>query len=350
MAGGVGSRLWPFSRQKHPKQFHDLLGTGKSLLQETVSRFEGICLQKQIYIVTNEVYRDLVQEQLPFLEEHQILGEPFKRNTAPCIAYATYKILQKNLNANFVISPADHIVLKPEVYREKIQKALDFTQNRNAIVTLGVQPTRPDTGYGYINFEKINQEVFPVKDFKEKPDLETAQKYVSSRDYVWNAGIFIATAQTFQQNFISYLPKIANDFQSIQATFYTDKESDTIKQAYQACEDISIDYGIMEKASQKGDVYVIPGDFAWSDLGTWNSLYHNSNPNTEGNILSGNHLLYEVRNSLIKTPKNKLVVIQGLDNYIVAEYDNVLMICSKEEEQRVKKFVKDAQDKGKEFI
>lgn len=350
MAGGIGSRLWPFSRQNYPKQFHDLLGTGKSLLQETVERFDSICPKENIYIVTHEIYRDLVKEQLPFLDNNQILGEPLKRNTAPCVAYATYKILQKDSKANFVISPADHVVLKPDIYRDKIQKALDFIINKEAIVTLGVSPTRPDTGYGYVNFEKTEQEVALVKEFKEKPDLETAQKYIDSGSYVWNAGIFIATANTFQRNFMLHLPKIADDFQSIQTTFYTDKESDTIKDTYQNCEDISIDYGIMEKAAKNGEVYVIPGNFGWSDLGTWKSLHENVVPSLDGNVLSGNHLLYDVKNSLIKTPKGKLVVVQGLENYIVAEYENVLMICSKEQEQRVKEFVKDAQNKGKDFI
>lgn len=346
MAGGIGSRFWPFSRTKHPKQFQDILGTGQTLIQQTVGRFETICPKENIYVVTNQDYEGLVKEQLPFMEDEQILLEPVMRNTAPCIAYAAYKIASKNPNANLLIAPADHIITKEEEFVRLAKEAMSETaKHQNILVTLGIKPSRPDTGYGYIQYVEHKDTIdnlLKVKTFTEKPNLEFAKSFLESGDYVWNAGIFIWHVQAIIQNFEEHLADIGEAFQEISSSYYTDKEESVIKTAYFQCRNISIDYGIMEKAH---DVYVLPCDFGWSDLGTWKSLFAVSEKNKDQNVLQGNILTYDTKDCIVKTPDDRLVIIQGLENYIVAEKDNVLVICQKDQEQRIKQFVNDVKEK-----
>jgi mannose-1-phosphate guanylyltransferase len=348
MAGGVGTRFWPFSRTNFPKQFHDVLGTGKTLLQQTAERFEGVCPQENIYIVTSVEYKELVQQQLHYLSPHQILQEPTRRNTAPCIAYASYKIAVKNPRANIVVAPADHIILKEQEFKDTIRKALAATAEENILITLGIKPSRPDTGYGYIQYiPQNNKEIKKVKTFTEKPHLELAKQFIESGDFVWNSGIFIWNAQAIIENFNRHLHEVAELFEEGQKYYYTEEEESYIRKTYSFCKNISIDYGIMEKSDQ---VYVLLSDFGWSDLGTWKSLYDVSGKDSAGNVIDGQVMTYSTTNCIIKTPKDRLVVAQGLEGYIIAEFDNVLLICKKDEEQKVKDFVADAKYKGAEFI
>lgn len=347
MAGGVGTRFWPFSRTNNPKQFHDVLGTGKTLLQQTAERFQGVCPQENMYVVTSEEYEALVKEQLPFLSDDQILKEPVRRNTAPCVAYACYKIASKNPDANVVVAPADHIILKEHTFAETVKIALGATARENILVTLGINPSRPDTGYGYIQFIPGKMMLKKVKTFTEKPKLEIAQKFLESGDFVWNAGIFVWNVQAILKAFEAFLPETAEVFAEGNRFYYTPQEATFVTKAYSLCKSISIDNGIMEKAA---NVHVVLSDFGWSDLGTWKSLYEVSPKDSNQNVTDGNILLYDTENSIIKTPKERLVVVQGLDGFIVAEYDNVLLICRKDEEQRVKDFVAEAKNRGAEFI
>jgi mannose-1-phosphate guanylyltransferase len=347
MAGGVGTRFWPFSRNNYPKQFHDVLGTGQTLLQQTASRFEGICLPENIFVATNAEYYDLVKAQLPYLIDQQILLEPCRRNTAPCIAYACYKITSNNPNANIIVAPADHIILKEEAFKERILTALEVAQNNDVLVTLGIKPSRPDTGYGYIQFEEGNNEAKKVRQFTEKPVAALAQQFVESGEYVWNAGIFVWSGKSICNVFEKYLPDMAHFFSGLEDSYFGDTEQSVINMYYQDMESISIDFGIMEKAD---NVHVILSEFGWSDLGTWRSLYEVSDKDEAQNTIDGQVLVYDSTNCIIKTPKDKLVVVQGLDGYIVAENDGVLMICKLDEEQRVKNFVADAGQIGSQFI
>lgn len=339
MAGGIGSRFWPISRTNYPKQFHDVLGTGKSLLQQTVERFDGICPKENIFVVTNDSYGEIVKEQLPFISDDQLLLEPCGRNTAPCIAYAAYKILSQNEQANLIISPADHIILKEEVFKGKVRQGLEEINNNDVLLTLGIQPNRPDTGYGYINYEEYEGEVKKVKAFTEKPDLETAQQFIQSGEYVWNAGIFLWSGKAIKKAFQTHTPSLDKLFDS--TSYYSQNEVSFVKEAYQKCESISIDYAVMEKAS---NVEVILCDIGWSDLGTWKSLYEVKDKDIEGNVLEGNVRAYDTKNCIIKTPKDRLVVTQGLNGFIVAEHDNVLLICKKDQEQQVKGFVEELKE------
>ena len=347
MAGGVGTRFWPFSRSTNPKQFHDVLGVGKTMIQQTVERFDGICPRENIYIVTSEDYYQLTKQQLPYLSDDQILLEPSRRNTGPCIAYACYKIATQNPDANIVVAPADHIMLKEEEFRNRIKIALHFSAKNDVLVTLGIKPTRPDTGYGYIQFTESEGDIKRVRTFTEKPNMEWAVKFVESGEFVWNAGIFIWNAQAIKKAFEDFLPEVAEAFEEIKGDFYTDKEAEALKKSYPRCKSISIDNGIMEKAE---NVFVVLSDIGWSDLGTWKSLYDVSDKDEDKNVLDGNIMLYDTQNCIIKTPQERLVVVNGLDGYIVAEYDNVLMICRKDDEQKVKEFVAAAGTKGKEFV
>ena len=352
MAGGVGTRFWPFSRTSYPKQFHDVLGTGRTLLQQTADRFDGICPPENIYIVTSSLYKDLCQEQLPQLSDDQVLCEPIARNTAPCIAYACYKIAQKDPDATVVVAPADHIILKEEEFKRTIQTAIDATKGEEILVTLGIQPSRPDTGYGYIQFippvdDDSARSICKVKTFTEKPHLELAQQFMDSGEFVWNAGIFVWNVQAIIHAFTQFLPEVAEIFEEGNDAYYTDREKGFVDKAYSLTQSISIDNGVMEKAK---NVYVVLSDFGWSDLGTWKSLYEVSEKNADFNVIDGHIMLYDTKNCIIKTPKDRLVVVNGLDGYIVAEYDNVLMICRKEEEQKVKNFVSDAKQRGLEFV
>ena len=358
MAGGVGTRFWPFSRTSYPQQFHDVLGTGRTLLQQTADRFDGVCPPENIYIVTSSLYKDLCQQQLPQLTDDQVLCEPIARNTAPCIAYACYKIAQRNPEANIIVAPADHIILKEDAFKRTIRTALDATKEQDILVTLGIQPSRPDTGYGYIQYVADDVDggsgpasgdsaVRKVKSFMEKPDLELDKQFVESGEFVWNAGIFVWNVRAITNAFATHLPEVAEIFAEGNDAYYTDREKAFIDKAYSLTKSISIDNGVMEKAS---NVHVVLSDFGWSDLGTWKSLYEASDKNADQNVIDGHVMLYDTKNCIIKTPKNRLVAINGLDGFIVAEYDNVLMICRKEDEQKVKIFVADAKQQGAQFV
>ena len=348
MAGGVGSRFWPFSRTQHPKQFHDVLGVGRSMLQLTVDRFRGICPPENVFVVTNRDYMSLVHQHLPELPLDQILGEPIGRNTAPCIAYASYRIAQRDPQATIIVSPADHAVLREEEFRRLIGEAVAAARLHAVLITLGVQPSRPDTGYGYIQYmdDAANRlagtGVFKVKTFTEKPNAELARMFVESGDFLWNAGLFIWRAEVIIEAFHQSLSDIAEVFEEGRELLGTPQEEAFINEAYSRCRNISIDFGVMEKAD---NVYVLPADIGWSDLGTWDSLHRVSTPDELGNVVDGDVLLYEARECIIKTPHERLVVVQGLEGYIVAEHDNVLLICQRSEEQRVKDFVADVKSK-----
>ncbi len=329
MGGGIGSRFWPFSRESYPKQFLDFFGVGRSLLQMTFDRFAKIIPTENIYIVTNERYLDLIKAQLPQLQTKQILLEPARRNTAPCIAYATYHIRACNPRANIVVAPSDHLILKEEVFLRDVQKALDFVKENNALVTLGIKPSRPETGYGYI------------QESHEKPNLELAKVFMESGEFFWNSGLFVWNAETIMDAFRKFLPDITARFDLGKDDFNTEGEHAFIKENFQYCLSISIDYGIMEKAD---NVYMLCVDFGWADLGTWGSLYDLAPKDEQRNaILKSNTMLYESKNNIITLDNpNRLAVIQGLNDYIVAESGNILLICKKEEEQRIKQFVADA--------
>ncbi|MEI7596703.1 MAG: mannose-1-phosphate guanylyltransferase [Bacteroidota bacterium] len=353
MAGGIGSRFWPMSRTAHPKQFIDILGTGRTLIQQAFDRFNGTCPHDQIYIVTNEMYRELVKEQLPLINEEQIVCEPARRNTAPCIAYATYKIIAKNPNANIVVAPSDHIILKEADFCNIIQSALDCCTENDWLITLGITPSRPDTGYGYIQYTDCDNcndsRTKKVKTFTEKPNIELAKSFISSGDFLWNSGIFIWSAKSILKAFENHLPDVFQIFNEGLGKYNTPDEAEFIKDTYTICKNISIDFGVLEKAD---NVYVYVSDFGWSDLGTWGSLYENSKLNANNNAVIGQNVLtYETKGSIINVPKNKLVVIQGLENYIVVESDGILLICQKDEEQQIRQFVNDVMlKKGDKYI
>ncbi|KAA6437857.1 mannose-1-phosphate guanylyltransferase [Rufibacter glacialis] len=351
MAGGVGSRFWPFSRNKHPKQFHDVLGTGETLIQSTVKRFAPICPNENVYVVTNREYKALVAEQLPDLQEGQILQEPLALNTAPCIAYACFKIANQNPAATIIVAPADHVILRDQIFLTCIQQALEASSHERILVTLGIKPTRPDIGYGYIQYQDNgNLPLKKVKRFTEKPMLKMAQEFLESKDFVWNAGIFIWSADSILGAFKEHLGEVYDLFErgTAIAAYSTADEETFIEAVYKKCPSVSIDYGIMEKAD---NVFVILGDVGWSDVGTWNSLYSISDKTPEGNVIDGDTMLYDTQNCIIKTPQEKLVVIQGLQGYIVAEHDNILMICQRKNEQQVKDFVTDVKaNKGMMYV
>lgn len=370
MAGGVGSRFWPFSRTEKPKQFLDFFGTGKSLLQMTVDRFRPLIPIDHMFIVTNVTYKQLILEQIPDLKESQILCEPARRNTAPCIAYATAHIralclrkvgltaanqdwTRKEMKANIVVAASDHLILEEEKFRTTIEKAFDFVSENNAICTLGMRPTRPETGYGYIQYinersqselndgmsaaKPLNDGIYPVKTFTEKPNLEMAKVFLDSGDFLWNSGIFIWNLQTISEAFRYLLPEVADRFREGELLMGTEKEEDFIEQMFPKCPSISIDYGIMEKAE---NVYVIPSSFGWSDLGTWGSLYELSEKDEQGNVsLHSEARFYEAKGNIVVLEPGKKVIVQGVDDMIIAEEKGALLVCKKAEEQRIKQFV-----------
>ena len=398
MAGGVGSRFWPYSRADKPKQFLDFFGTGRSLLQMTVDRFRPLVPIENVFIVTNVAYKELILEQVPDLAEGQILCEPARRNTAPCIAYATAHIralcLQRaygwtkdeckqlegytkegsmkgrkdlpkfqdidwtkpEMQANIVVAASDHLILEEEKFRETIRKAFEFVSHNKAIATLGMTPTRPETGYGYIQFvaDKLNEfkiqnskiqdsEIYPVKTFTEKPNLEMAKVFLESGDFLWNSGIFIWNLQTISEAFRYLLPEVADRFREGELLMGTEKEEQFIEEIFPKCPNISIDYGIMEKAD---NVFVLPSSFGWSDLGTWGSLYELSEKDESQNVsLHSDALFYEAKGNVVTLEPVKLAVVQGVDDMIIAEQKGVLLVCKKAEEQRIKQFVADAQVK-----
>ena len=345
MAGGVGSRFWPMSTVEKPKQFIDVLGVGKSLLQLTVERFGDICKAENVWVVTNKAYVNLVKEQLPELPDGNILCEPCRRNTAPCIAYVSWKIKSKDPKANIVVTPSDHIVTNTEEFRRVIKSCLDFTMDSDAIVTLGMKPTRPETGYGYIQADLTssslrNKEIFRVYSFREKPDLDTAKQYISKNNYFWNAGIFIWNVSTIVNAFRVYQPAISKVFEGMLPIYGTDKEQLMIDEKFPECKSISVDYAIMEKAEE---IFVCPADFGWSDLGTWGSLLVNTKKDLYGNSCIGNEIdVFETSNCIIHTTQEKKVIVQAIDGYIVAEKDDTLLICRLSEEQRIKQFTGEA--------
>jgi mannose-1-phosphate guanylyltransferase len=350
MAGGIGSRFWPMSRQLKPKQFLDVLGVGKTLLQQTFDRFAKILPLENIYIVTNKSYEHLVTQQIPSIRKDQILLEPSRRNTAPCIAYATNKILLKDPEANIIVAPSDHLILQTETFLDNVQKGFDFVSSESALLTLGIRPSRPDTGYGYIQYvNNAEKEFKQVKTFTEKPNIELAKSFIISGEFLWNSGIFIASARTLLAAFEEYLPEMQLIFNEGKSVYFTDQESEFIELAYAQCTNISIDYGIMEKAQ---NVFVLPSEFGWSDLGTWGSLYENSKTDQNKNAIIGkNIVLHDVKGCIINMPKDKLVVIQGLNDCIVVETDGILLICKREDEQEIKQMVTTVRvEKGEEFV
>ena len=346
MAGGIGSRFWPFSRTHHPKQFHDVLDTGRSMLQVTVDRFARLCPPENVFVVTNRDYISLVHKHLPELPVDQILGEPIGRNTAPCIAYASYRIAQRDPQATIIVTPADHAVANEEEFRRVMALAVDAARHHDVLVTLGIHPSRPDTGYGYIQYMDGQSlpggQLHKVKTFTEKPNLELAKMFVDSGDFLWNSGLFVWRADTILNAFRQYLSDVAEVFEEGLPALGTVQEEAFITDAYSRCANISIDYGVMEKAD---NVYVLPADFGWSDVGTWDSLHRIGRQDENGNMVSGDVMLYDTTGCVIKTPSERLVVVQGLEDFIVAEYDNVLLICKRSEEQRVKEFVADVKAK-----
>ena len=350
MSGGIGSRFWPFSREARPKQFLDFFGTGRSLLQMTVDRLKKIVPIENIFIVTNENYAELTRQEVPEINEKQILLEPLRRNTAPCIAYASYHINALNPNANIVVAPADHLILREDEFVSVIKSAFDFVDKNPVLLTLGISPNRPETGYGYIQIdeEKIG-DINKVKLFTEKPNLELAKIFYESREFLWNSGLFIWNVKTIIKALQDNLPDVASVLGQEPGVYTTDKEQMFIKENYAYCPNISIDYGLMEKAS---NVYVATADFGWSDLGTWGSLHEISEKDSEANVsLKCETLFVDSSENIIALPSGKLAVIQGLKNYIVAEADDILLICKKEEEQRIKHFVADIRLKhGDKYI
>lgn len=337
MAGGVGSRLWPLSTPDVPKQFIDVLGVGRSLIQLTAERFAPLCAPDRFWVVTGEKYVHLVHEQLPFIPEDQILAEPEGRNTAPCIAYASWKIQKKDPEANIVVTPADALVLKTAEFADTIRKALEFTAKRDAIVTVGIAPTRPETGYGYIHAaEAVHGQVLKVSEFREKPDLDTAIGYLEDGKYFWNAGIFVWNVSTILSELRAYAPQIAGIMDQLSPSFFTEQETPDLRRLFPTCEKISIDYAVMEKSPR---IYVIAEDLAWSDLGSWGSVKTHLPQDPDGNsVVGGDVRLFDCQDCFVHTASEKTVVVEGLEGYIVAESRDRLLICRLSQEQRIKEF------------
>ena len=339
MAGGIGSRFWPFSRNNRPKQFLDFFGTGRSLLQMTFDRFSRVMPVENILIVSNILYRDLILEQLPEIKPSQVLLEPNRRNTAPCIAYAVNRIKSMTDKANIVVAPSDHLIMKEIDFIDAIKTGLDFVENNDSLLTLGIKPSRPETGYGYIQIDEGDTNLRKVKTFTEKPNAELAQIFFETGEFFWNSGIFLWNLQTIDHAFHSLLPEVALKFDGGKDVYNTTAEQKFIDEMYASCPNISIDYGIMEKAA---NVHVLCSDFGWTDLGTWGSLYEMSEKDKDANVtLKCKTMFYESKNNIVALPPDKLAVIQDLDGYIVAESDNVLLICKLEDEQRIRQFVND---------
>lgn len=343
MAGGIGSRFWPQSREDYPKQFLDVLGLGKTLIQMTYDRFAKIVPNANIFIITSKKYVPILKQQLPKLKSNQIVAEPSRKNTAACIAYISHKLATINPNATFIVAPADHLITQPRTFNTAIGKAVNFAAQNNALVTLGITPTRPDTGYGYIQLVEDNNNktgIFKVKAFAEKPSLEIANMFLASGDYFWNSGIFIWHVKTILSAFSQWAPDINKYFIDENNQFYnTPNEANFIEQAYESCKSTSIDYAIMEHADNS---YVIPAKFEWSDLGTWTSVWEKHHKDAHNNAIEANTMLYNTQNCIINAPKNKLIVLQDLDGYCVIDTNDVLMVCKLNKEQQIKQFNIDA--------
>jgi len=354
MAGGIGSRFWPMSRTAHPKQFLDVLGTGQTLLQQTYNRFLRLCPKENIYIVTNDLYVDLVKEQLTGIDLNNILSEPARKNTAPCVAYACYKIAQLNPEAVTVVAPSDHLISKEDTFVKAIKSCFKKASKEDCLLTLGIRPSRPDTGYGYIQYidsdiKEKDKRIKKVKTFTEKPDLEMAKFFLKSGDFLWNSGIFIWSVKSVISAFEKYCPELDVIFKEGNEVYNTPKELEFISRVYSNCKNISIDYAIMEKAD---NVYVRASVIGWTDLGTWGSLYEHINQDKDNNAVVGkNVMLYDTKNCIVNVHKDKLVIMQGLDDYIVVESDGILLICKKQDEQHIRTFVNDVKvAKGEKFI
>lgn len=350
MAGGVGSRFWPKSRNNFPKQFLDILGIGKSLLQLTYERFLKLCPAENIFIVTNSQYRDIILDQLKGITEAQLICEPSRNNTAPCIAYASFKVAALNEDANIVVAPSDHFILYEDIFVQKVQQALSFTDTHDALLTLGISPTRPDTGYGYIKYETAEEDgIHKVIQFREKPTLEKAKEFLSEGNYVWNAGIFIWKASSILKALEKHSVEIYSLFEKGKFAYNTDQERAFIDEQYPTSPNISIDYAIMEQAD---NVYTIPAEFGWSDLGTWASLYEAAPRNDENNVISAKQIdVTDTTNSIIHIHTDKLAVIRGLDDFIVVDEGNALLIYPKGQEQEIKAVVKRMSEEfGESFI
>lgn len=332
MAGGVGSRFWPLSTPEYPKQFIDILGCGRTLIQLTVDRFQGICPMENFWVVTNAAYVDIVKAQLPQIPESHILAEPAARNTAPCIAWACWRIKAEDPRANVVVTPADAVVMNPEEFRRVIKNALVFTDRNDAIVTIGIKPSRPETGYGYVETaEAVDGEIYKVAAFKEKPVREVAEEYVAAGNYLWNAGIFVWNVDTITSAITTYKPYLAADMERMKAP-------EDVQAVFPQCEKISIDYAVMEPAAAEGKVFTHPADFGWSDLGNWASLHDKLQKDANGNGAVGNVKLYECTNCVVHAEDAKKVVLQGLDGYIMSEKNGQILICKRSEEQRIREF------------
>jgi len=351
MAGGIGSRFWPMSRTNYPKQFLDILNTGKTLIQQTFERYRKLVPKENIFIITSREYIPIVKKQLPEVAGENILGEPSRKNTAPCVAYVSFKLLQKDPEANLVAAPADHLVTETKDFINTSKKALDFVSHINAFVTLGIKPNYPNTGYGYIQHDTVEvaPDVFKVKTFTEKPNLELAKTFITSGDFLWNAGIFIWKVKNIITAFEKYLPEMYEVFAAEKDKFNTAEEDAAIEEIYPQCTNISIDFGIMEKAD---NVYVIPSSFGWSDLGTWNSAWDNMDKDYLGNAAAGkNVMIMDATRCMVHVPDNKLVVLQGLDDFIIVDTKDALLICRKEKEQEIKEFVAEVKrNKGDKYL
>lgn len=341
LAGGAGSRFWPISSEELPKQFLDILGCGRTLIQLTLERFNGLIPKENVWVVTAEKYREIVMEQLPEIPSSNILCEPCRRNTAPCICYVSWKIKKLNTKANIVVSPSDHLVVDIQAFQSAIDDSLSFAAETDAVVTLGLKPTRPETGYGYIKADLTysssrKHNIFRVDEFKEKPTLEVAKEYIQSPNYLWNSGIFIWNVNTIINAFRVYEPEVSSIFEGLMPYYGTDKEQNKIDESYPQCKNISVDYAILEKAEE---IFVFPASFSWSDLGTWNSLREQSDMDKYGNVCIGDNIkLYDTYNTIVHTCNKKEVIVEGLDGYVVAEKEGKLLVCGLSEEQRIKLF------------
>ena len=334
MAGGIGSRFWPLSTPEYPKQFIDILGCGRTLIQLTVDRFQGVCPIENFWVVTNAKYVDIVKQQIPGIPENHILAEPAARNTAPCIAWACWRIKDEEPDANVVVTPSDAVVMNPEEFRRVINNALDYTARHNDIVTIGIKPNRPETGYGYVEtLQEHTGEIYSVKEFKEKPDLETAKRYIKEGNYLWNAGIFVWNVKTITESIKKYKANIAEDMDRIIST-------GNVQEIFPQCEKISIDFAVMEPASNEGKVLTHPADFGWSDLGNWASLHEKLRKDEYGNAAVGNVKFFECSNCVVHTEDAKKVVLQGLDDYIISEKNGQILVCKRSEEQHIKEISK----------
>ena len=351
MAGGIGSRFWPSSRSSYPKQFLDILNTGKTLVQWTYERFAAFIPAENIFVVTSEEYSHIVKEQLPELAPENILSEPSRKNTAPCVAYISFKLLQKDPEASLIVAPSDHIILDNENFRATTLQALDFVSHIRSLVTLGIKPTHPNTGYGYIQHEAlpVADGIYQVKTFTEKPNLELAKTFLASGDFLWNAGIFVWQVKNVIKAFETYQPEMFELFDSEKEHFNTAAEQEAINRIYPLCTNVSIDFAIMEKAD---NVYVIPSSFGWSDLGTWNSAYDNLEKDYLGNAVAGeNVIVIDATKCMVSAANDKLLVLQGLDDFIVVDTKDVLLICKKDKEQSIKDYVAEVKrNKGDKYL